>query len=121
MAKYKIEVTADYLGHIAEIEYEFESTDQAAWEDLRLSAVHHWDSETKFNRSFRKKASSNPMKWIEMYVIIQVYEYDLQDPTASQRDWEYRAFFGKVFNAKGKLVGEYDIDFSYGQASRHVL
>ena len=112
MAKYKIEILADYLGHTYDIEYEFDSTDQEAWEDVRSSAVQHSSDETEFNRSYRKKASSNPVKWLEMYVTIQVYEHDPEAPVHSMRGWEQRAFFGKVFNSKGKLVGEHNVDFS---------
>ena len=111
MAKYKIEILADYLGHTYDIEHAFDSDDLVAWEQLRKDASHHW-SGSDLEDDIDVEENGDPLKWLEMYVTIEIYEHEAEDPVPSMRGWEQRAFFGKVFDANGKLVGEYDIDFS---------
>lgn len=112
MAIFRIFVTADYLGHLYEIQDEFDSEDQFAWSDLRSSAKQHWDSSDEFDLNYPEIASNNPLKWLEMFVTIQLYEYDPADPVPSMRGWEQRAFFGKVLDSLGNEIANYSVDFS---------
>ena len=84
MAKYKIEILADYLGHTYDIEYEFDSDDLVAWKNLREHASHHWNGPTHLEDDIDIEDNGDPLKWLEMFVTIELYEHEAEDPAMSR-------------------------------------
>jgi len=107
MAQLKYMLYAHYGSVVLTDEKVFDTDDQALWEDVRSSAEFHYDGDD-FAIAFPSKAPSNPALWLELFQIIDYYEWDSPGDLGMNgvQVWQDREFHGEIIDGDGKVVAK---------------